>query len=194
MATSRVNLIAHPVRLRLLSALARRELTARELSERLPDVPQATLYSHLGILTRAGLLRVVSERQVRGTVEKRYALAEDHALLSPADLANASRDDHLRYFTLFIATLLGDFARYLQQDRPIDLAADGVGYRETPFYLSDEEFAQAAAALNAALLPFLGNQPAPHRQRRLFAMVTFPDAESPSSGSGGVRLTDSPEE
>src|SRR5215472_7084155 len=98
MATSRVDLILHPVRLRLLGALARRQLTAHQLSERLPDIPQATLYHHLGKLTQAGLLRVVSERQVRGAVEKRYALDEDSVVLGPADLEDASREDHLRYF------------------------------------------------------------------------------------------------
>ncbi len=178
MATSRTDLILHPVRIRLLAQLARRQLTARQLSELLPDIPQATLYHHLGTLTRAGLLRVVSERQVRGTVEKLYAIADDNAALGPADLAHATRDDHLRYFTVFVAMLLGDFARYLQQDAPIDLFADGAGYRETPFYLSDDEFAQAAAAVTQALLPFLKNQPAPHRRRRLFALITFPAAES----------------
>jgi DNA-binding transcriptional ArsR family regulator len=186
MANARADLILHPVRMRLLVTLARRQLTARQLSELLPDVPQATLYHHLGILTRAGLLRVVSERQVRGTVEKLYALANDNAALSSADLANASRDDHLRYFTLFVTTLLGDFARYLRQDAPIDLLADGVGYHEVPFYLSDEEFAQAAAAVNQALLPFLNNQPAPHRRRRLFSTIVFPDA-NPTSESADAR-------
>jgi DNA-binding transcriptional ArsR family regulator len=182
MSTSRADLILHPVRMRLLVTLARRQLTARQLSELLPDVPQATLYHHLGILTRAGLLRVVSERQVRGTVEKLYALVGEDATLSPADLAHASREDHLRYFTLFMATVLGDFARYLQQDAPIDPLADGVGYHETPFYLSDEEFAQAMAALNQALLPYLSNQAAPHRRRRLLATIVMPDVESMETG------------
>lgn|SRR5262249_42741700 len=177
MATSRANLILHPVRMRLIVTLVRRQLTARQLSELLPDVPQATLYYHLGTLTRAGLLRIVSERQVRGTVEKIYTIADDDATLGPADLASASRDDHLRYFTVFVATLLGDFARYLQQDAPIDLMADGVGYRQMPFYLSDEEFVQFAVALNQALLPFLGHQPGPNRRRRLFSTILFPDVE-----------------
>lgn len=177
-AASRADLILHPVRMRLLATLARRELTARQLSALLPDVPQATLYHHLSTLTRAGLLRVVSERHVRGAVEKRYAIAEDHVLLSRDELARASRDDHLRYFTMFVTNLLGDFARYLQQgepDAPVDLYADGAGYRETPLYLSDDEVLRAAAAVNSALLPFLKHEPAPHRRRRLVAMITFPD-------------------
>ncbi len=176
MATARADLILHPVRMRLLAALARRQLTARQLSELLPDVPQATLYHHLGTLTRAGLLRIVSQRQVRGTVEKLYALADDNMFLGPADLANASPDDHLRYFTIFVSALIGDFARYVQRNTPIDFAAEGVGYREVPFYVSDEEFAQATAALSQALLPFLRNEPAPNRRRRLVAIITFPDA------------------
>jgi DNA-binding transcriptional ArsR family regulator len=179
MSASRADLIMHPVRVRLLSTLARRHLTARQLSELLPDVPQATLYHHLGILTRANLLRVVSERRVRGTVEKLYALADDSAILGRAELANASREEHLRYFTVFVASLLGDFARYLQQDAPIDPHADGVGYRQTPFYLSDDEFAQAVADVNQALLPYFNNQPSPQRRRRLFAMVALPDVASP---------------
>jgi DNA-binding transcriptional ArsR family regulator len=180
--------------MRLLIALARRQLTVRQLTQLLPDVPQATLYHHLGILTRASLLRIASERPVRGTVEKLYTLAEDKAFLGPADLANASRDDHLRYFTLFVATLLDGFARYLRQDAPIDLLADGVGFREVPFYLSDDEFAQAAAALNQALLPFLGNEPAPSRRRRLVATIVYPDVASPAVNRDGGPTANTPEE
>jgi DNA-binding transcriptional ArsR family regulator len=164
--------------MRLLATLTRRQLTAHQLSEQLPDVPQATLYHHLGLLTRAELLRVVSERQIRGAVEKVYTLADDGATLGQTDLANASRDDHLRYFTLFVTMLLSDFTRYLQKDTPVDPIADGVSYHEMPFYLSDDEFAQAAAAIRQALLPFLSNGPSPHRRRRLVGLVTFPDAAS----------------
>lgn len=195
MAASRANLILHPVRLRLLAALARRQLTAHQLSALLPEVPQATLYHHLGILTRAGLLRVVSERQVRGAVEKLYALDEGQAFLGPDDMAHASREEHLRYFTLFVAMLLGDFARYLdQQEAPIDLFADGAGYREMPFYLSDDEFAQAAAAVNQALLPFLKNEPAPHRRRRLFATIVFPDVAASGESHDAEPTAIRPEE
>jgi hypothetical protein len=90
-------------------------------------------------------------------------------------MANASREDHLRYFTVFVTTLIGDFARYLQQDGPLDLLADGVGYREALFYLSDAELIEAATALNRVLLPYLANGPAPGRRRRLFATILYPD-------------------
>ena len=117
--------------------------------------------------------------------------------LSPEELANASRDDHLRYFTIFVTTLLSDFARYLRQDAPVDLHADGVAYQEVPFYLSDDELAQAGAAMNQAALPFLENQPAPHRRRRLFAVAIFPDnepADTPPSQHDGPPTNTTSEE
>lgn len=70
----------HPVRLRILQAFrGRSAMTARELAERLADVPQATLYRHLGALTDGGVLRVVEERRVRGAVERVFALPEEAA-------------------------------------------------------------------------------------------------------------------
>ena len=191
MASTRANLVLHPVRLRLLATLARQKLTARQLSALLPDIPQAPLYHHLGMLTRAHLLRVVSERPVRGAVEKRYTLADDAIPLRPADLASASREDHLRYFTNFVAMLLAEYGRYLDRETPIDLFADGVGYRQTPFYLSEDEFAQAAEAINRALLPFVENQPAPHRKRRLLAVITFPVADAPAAPDGAGQSAES---
>ena len=184
MATLRSRLILHPVRIRLLGALARRELTPRQLGELLPDVPPATLYAHLGALTRAGLLRVVSERRVRGAVERVYTVATDHVTLRPEDLAGMSPEDHRRSFTLFVALLLDGFDRYLHQSGSIDYIADGAGYAQTAFYLSDAEFLEAASAVNQALLPFLRYEPAPHRRRRLYSSVVFPDADPPDQPKG----------
>lgn len=181
MAMSRANLIMHPVRMHLLATLAHRELNTRQLSRLLPDVPQATLYHHLALLVRAGLLRIVSERRIRGAVEKVYTLAQDNATLGQADLTRATRNDHLRYFTVYTATVLSDFTRYVQQQAPIDPVADGVGYHEVPLYLSEDEFARATMAISRALLPFLSNQPSPARRRRLFALATFPDTEPPDT-------------
>lgn len=192
MPHSRADVIAHPVRLRLFATLARRELTAQQLRALLPDIPQATLYHHLGLLTRAGYLRIVAERQVRGTVEKRYAIADTSTLLTGADFANRSSDEHLRFFTLFVTTLIGEYARYLEHhasDTRIDLLADRVGYRETPFYLSDDEFDAAQQALNQALLPFFQYESAPHRRRRLLTTITFPDVEEPDAPRAGDSAT-----
>ncbi len=173
-------LLLHPVRLRVVQALAGgRRLSSGELAEELTDVPHATLYRHIKTLADAGVLAVVEERPARGTPQRVYALVESAGALSPEDLARATPDDHLRYFTVFLATLLASFGRYVRAGEP-DLLADGVGYRQIPLELSDEEFAELAGRMNALLAPSLGNRPAPGRRRRMLTTIVIPD---PPKGS-----------
>jgi len=171
---TRPDLILHPVRMRIILALAGGgPATAGEIAERVPDVPPATLYRHVNALRAGGVLAVAGERKVRGAIERRYSLHPGAASLGPADLAAASREDHLRWFASFLAGLLGAFGRYVDRGTP-DLARDGVGYREMVLQLSDEELARMAAALNEALLPFATQSPAEGRTPRLFATVLMP--------------------
>jgi hypothetical protein len=175
---TRADLILHPIRLRIIQQFAcSTNLTAQAIGAALPDVPPATLYRHLNRLARGGVLAVVERRQVRGTTEKVYALPAGGANLTPADLEGASSEDHLRYFTVFVATLLGDFARYLGRGS-VDFVADGVGYRQVPLYLSDAEFVQMAQAINLAISPLLANGPGAGRTRRMLSSIVMP-AEDP---------------
>lgn len=172
--TSKADLILHPQRMRIVVLLAERPHTAQELSRVLPDVPQATLYRHLSALAKGGLITVVEERPVYSNIEKVYGLAQDGARLSPADVAGASTDDHLRYFTIFIGGLLHSFTRYLQGQERVDLAGDGVSYNTGMLYLSDEELRDVQNGLRTLIAPLIANQPRPDRRRRQFATILLP--------------------
>lgn len=181
------DLILHPVRMRIILALAGGgPATPGELAGRIPDVPPATLYRHVNALRAGGVLAVAGERRVRGATERRFALHPGAASIAPADLATASRDDHLRWFASFLAGLLGAFGRYLDRGTP-DLARDGVGYREVIVHLSDPELVEMATALNAALLPFVTQPPGEGRTPRLLATILMPT--DPLAGSGGQSAT-----
>ena len=149
-------------------------MTPLDLKERLGDVAQATLYRHLNRLTDGGVLEIVSERQVRGGVERTYCLVEGAASLSEADLATATTDDHFRYFATFLGTLLGDFAAYLENGDP-QLGADGVGYRQIPLWLTDDEFTTLAGTIRDAIEAHLANEPTPQRRQRLLTTIVMPD-------------------
>lgn len=82
----------------------------------------------------------------------------------------------MQYFTTFVASLIGDFARYLQGDT-IDLLADGVGYRQVALYLNDEEFQQLVVDLNAVIKPLRANRPRSDRRRRLLSTIVIPAVE-----------------
>ena len=75
MNQSKMKLILHPVRMKIIQSLLNgKNLTVQQLSQRAKDVPQATLYRHLNKLLEADFIQVVQENQIRGTVEKVYAL------------------------------------------------------------------------------------------------------------------------
>ena len=184
MKETKADLLLHPIRLRIIQAfMPPKRLTAQEIGSALPDVPPATLYRHLNKLARGGVLAIVERRPVRGTTEKVYALLAGGAYLKPDDLAGASKEDHLRYFTTFVASLLGDFARYLDRDHP-DFVADNVGYRQVPLYLSDEEFTRMAVEVNVALAPLATNGPGPGRRRRMLSTVIIPIDDVPEIAGG----------
>ncbi len=168
------DLLLHPIRMRIIQGLVDQELTPLQLTEMLSDVPQATLYRHLNKLVESDIVKVVSERQVRGTIEKVYTVVKGAATLSPSDIANASREDHMHYFTTFVASLLHDYSTYLHQEKEIDLLKDRVGYNQVPLYLTEAEFLKMVAELQVILLPLTANQPSPARRRTLLTTILIP--------------------
>ncbi len=182
------SLILHPVRMRILLAFGRGiPLTAQGLADLLPDVARATLYRHLTILVDGGIIEVVGEQRVRGAVERTYTLRHGSASLRKEDLEAASREDHLRFFGSFAASLIDEYARYLRRSR-IDLVADAVMYREGTVYLSDEEAADVASEMWAAFSRRVGTEPAAGRSAHTFAVVSIPgpDPARPAADSGEV--------
>jgi hypothetical protein len=136
-------------------------------------VATTTLYRHMALLVDAGILRIVQERRVRGSVERTYRLSVEAASVTPEDARSMSADEHRRAFTTFVAAMLGDFDRYLARDR-IDLGADRVGYRQLALQLTDEEMDAFMAEYRALLMRWLELPPRPEGTRRLLTTVVMP--------------------
>ncbi len=170
-------LILHPVRMRIILAFGRGiPLTAQDLTDLLPDVARATLYRHLSMLVDGGIIEVVGERRVRGAVERTYALRHGFASLPKEDLEAASREDHLRFFASFVASLMDEYARYLRRDQ-IDLVRDGALFNVGTAYLSDDEAAGLAREMWSLFAARVGMPPTPGRSARTFAVVSIPGSD-----------------
>jgi hypothetical protein len=182
MRDNQADLLIHPVRLRIVQAFfGGRRLSTEDLAAELPDVAKATLYRHVGQLADAGVLALFAQRPARGTPRRIYVLAQGQARLSPAEMSELRAEEHLRYFTVFVGTLLGDFARYLGEESA-DPAADGVSYGQFALNLSDQELHELAGRIGAALAPVLDNEPTPERRRRILSTVMMPAARATREG------------
>jgi hypothetical protein len=171
------DLLLHPVRLRIVQAfLGDRALTTTQLRAELPDVPAGSLYRQVAKLVDGGVLAVVSERRVRGALERTYVLRTSAARLNANDIATMSRSEHRQAFLAFVAGLIGDVDRYLARDE-IDPLRDGASYNLAAMWLDDAELAELARELYIVLQPRLANAPKAGRKRRILATVLLPGAD-----------------
>ncbi|MBP1154519.1 MULTISPECIES: helix-turn-helix domain-containing protein [unclassified Paenibacillus] len=174
---SKSDIMLHPVRLKIMQTLiGGRRLTVQQMQERLPEVPQATLYRHLNKLTSAGLVTVADQKQVRGAVEKQYVLGEQGPSLQQEDTRDGAKEDQMRNLISFMAAVLGDFERYFDQPAISDLKKDGVGYRQARLYMNDNEFQEWVQDIRKAFEKVLHLEPSPDRRCRIVTTMIVPEA------------------
>ncbi|MEV6929051.1 helix-turn-helix domain-containing protein [Dactylosporangium sp. NPDC051485] len=169
-----VELLLHPVRLRIVHSLAGgRSLTTQQLCDRIPDASKATVYRHVALLAEAGILEEAGQQRVRGFVERHYRLQPARATVSAERAAAATVEEHRRAFAAAMAALLAEYSAYLD-DPAADPARDQVGYRQHALWLSAAEREELIAGMRAAIVPHLTHEPGPGREQHLLSPVLFP--------------------
>jgi len=176
MPSSKANLLLHPVRLQIVTAISNQQMSAKELARVITDVPQTTLYRHINALVEGGLLKVVSETQIRGTVERTYAVAAPPSL-KPEDLRGMTKQDYQQAFLVYLSTLMGAARRYLDsraEGEAFDPLADGLDLSLGTLQLSDEEFRALNGRILELVMSAAGNPPGPGRRPRTFTYLFIP--------------------
>ncbi|WP_100406206.1 helix-turn-helix domain-containing protein [Bacillus solitudinis] len=175
MGHKKADVILHPVRMRIIQALmSYQKLTVQQLVEKLEDVPQATMYRHLRILTDAQAIKIVESNKVRGTIEKVYAVSREQVIITEKDITEMSSEDHLRYFMMYQANLLKEFEKYVIKHNSENFKQDGLGYWQSTLHLSDKEFAAFSEELKALLEKAAEKKPTPERKERTMATIFIP--------------------
>ncbi len=171
MKETKGDLILHPVRMKVLHTLSSgRRRTVQQIAEKLPEVPQATLYRHLKKLLDGKIIEVVEENQVRGTIEKVYALPKNNEVLSREEVLKAGPDEHLDYFIKFMANVLMDFEAYIRQPN-YDFQKDMVSFRTASLYASDEEYSEFISKYVELITPLLQNEETADRKKRIVTNI-----------------------
>ncbi len=173
------DLLLHPVRLRIVQAfLGDRALTTAQLADELGDVPPASLYRHVSLLTKAGVLAIAAERRVRAVVERTYVLRLNAARIQPDEMAAMTPEQHLAAFMAYAAGMLADVERYLTTGTP-DPLHDGARSMLAAMWLNEAEYTDLVRDLGAVFQPRLANGPGRGRKRRTVYNVLVPASEGP---------------
>lgn len=173
-AVARIDLLLHPVRLRVVTAFGGGRRTVRELAAALPDVAQSTLYRQVGILVDAGVLELVDQRATTGPDERVYRVAPGGDRVPAQEVDRLPPAEHLGYFSRYVAALVDTLSRYLHADgvRP---SVDGLAYQRTVVHLTDAERAAFAERLAELVGEMRALPPDPSRRRFHLASVVVPD-------------------
>lgn len=160
----------HPVRLRIVQALATREsVNATELCELINDVPRTTLYRHINILLNSAILSVVAETKLRGSLERTLALNKGE--LSKRNTRENVPENALR----FLMDRYAKFHRYFSRERP-NAGRELYFFNTTILMMDDAEFDRFLSELRELLLKY-SFETAKGRKPRDISIISSPVEE-----------------
>ena len=138
----------NPVRMRIIQELATREsITATELCEKISDVSRTTMYRHINILLDNNILSVISEKKIRGSLERTLALNIGE-ISKNNTLENASQN------TLgFLMNKYARFHNYFSGENP-DPGKDKIFLNNSVMMMDDNEFDQFLSELRGLIIKY----------------------------------------
>jgi hypothetical protein len=165
------DVILNPIRIRIIQELAFvQSITATELCERISDVPRTTMYRHINILIDNNILSVVSEKRIRGSLERTIALNISE-FKKYNSIENADQNSYG-----FLMNTYAKFHRYFSSEKP-DPAKDKIFINDIVLMLSDTEFDQFLTELRELLLKYRF-EPSGNRKTRDISIISSPVEEN----------------
>lgn len=175
---SKADFILHPVRMKIIQHLSKGPATVMELKEWVSEVPQATLYRHLNLLSKNEIIYVVQEKKIRGAVERTYAMNQNSTYITAEEAANLSKEEHMKMFMTFVSTVTGEVEAYFNGNT--DLKTDIFGYNQLDLYLNDEEWEELSQGMQELIGKYVPNRPAKHKKKVKLVQMLVPEPKENS--------------
>ena len=166
---TRTQAILHPVRARILIALNDQQMTARQIARDMQDVPLATVYRQFNVLSTAGLIEIVDEQRVHGTLERRFALVQGKSVVRADQIAP---DEIVGLVAALMSAVQSNFQQYARNSH--GPPKDGeISMMASSLFVTDEEYASIRAAIRE-LIGKTGRTASPKHHRRFLAYFSVP--------------------
>jgi len=170
--------LLNPVRMKVIQVISEKgSATPKEIIEAVPGIPVASLYRHLKKLLDIGVLEVVSETPIRGTVEKTYKVRLEPFKAIEELVSAGDQNTHYDLFYTFAMSMLVDFSRYISTPS-YDLVKDRVGFRSYPITMTDETCDEFLKDFSELLIKYLKTSEKPEGRLRKFSFALLPGDET----------------
>lgn len=164
-------IMLNPVRMRIIQELsARQSITATELCEEISDVPRTTMYRNINILLDNNILSVVSEKKIRGSLERTLALNIGE-ISKNNTLENASQNAFG-----FLMNRYARFHNYFSGENP-NPAKDKIFLNNSVLMMDDNEFDQFLLELRGLIIKY-NFEVANGRKARDISIISSPVEEN----------------
>ena len=158
-------IVMNPVRQRIFQYFLLHETgTVKELKKTLPDIPSASLYRHIKILSDSSILTVVGENRIRGTVESVYRLNKD---------ALAIEDETGNVVQMSLLSICASFARYFSGGKA-DPKKDMLLLTNCTLILTDEQFSGFLSEINEIALKYMKAEAFADSKMRQITLISAP--------------------
>jgi DNA-binding transcriptional ArsR family regulator len=162
-----VDIIMNPVNQRIAQYLILNKTgTVNDIATELSDVSKPSLYRHIKMLLDAGLIEVVEEKAVRGTVQKTYAL-----VVSP--LGEPSQKDIAQLVSYTLMSVMASFMTYFARE-DVDMRKDMLSVSSSTLMLSDSEFMEMLGKIGEVFNGYIRNKPGEGRKPRNLVFISAP--------------------
>lgn len=155
------------VRMRIVQELSTRQsMTATELCGKISDVPRTTMYRHINVLLDNNILSVVSEKKIRGSLERTLAL-------NMGEISKHNTLENASQFALgFLMNRYARFHNYFSGKNP-DPAEDKIFLNNAVLMMDDNEFDQFLSELRGLLIKY-NFEVADGRKARDISVISAP--------------------
>lgn len=164
-------IILNPIRMRIIQELSNtKTITAAELCEKIKDVPRTTMYRHINTLIENNILSVVSERKIRGSLERTLTLN----LTQISNLNTIENADQNAFG--FLMTTYSKFHKYFN-NKNANPIKDKVFLNNIVLMMSDAEFDNFLLELRELILKYKFES-SEIRQARDISIISSPNIDN----------------
>lgn len=175
MSDSKVTVLIHPVRLRIASLFGARELTTKQISDALPDIPQGSLYRHIKKMIDVGLLQITKELPVRGVIERFYRFNYQGAVFNAEDAKSYSSESLKSYYITLVVDLMREINECI--DMPdYKIETHGPRFLKTYRFTSSKDRVNMVEKLLSTIRETSEPEPSDEKKRTMitFAIMSVP--------------------